>query len=153
MSKSTNRNDKRVDVPIVGHYTDKSFVIRGDREKWGKKLVVIGARWVTRIRGGEPGWLISKDRLEDLERIFGGKFKILSKEDVGADAPLPEKVPKERKTKKQAKKQDDEEENDREDKPSKNKRSSRNEKDDESDDESERKQKSSKNVRDKRSSR
>jgi hypothetical protein len=55
--RESDRNDNRDDrenereqetseIPTVGHYTDKSFVIRGDREKWGKKLVVIGARFL-----------------------------------------------------------------------------------------------------------
>src|SRR5579872_675913 len=95
MSKSAKRSDNRDDydekksLPVVGQYTDKSLVVRGDRLTWHRPLVNLGAKYRMRLRGGNPGWLINKDKLPELEKLFGEKIRVLPQSDVQADQDLP----------------------------------------------------------------
>lgn len=71
-SETQRGNDDGVSVV---KYSDKSLVVRGDRTTWGKKINAFGGRWNARLKGG-AGWLISKEKLADLEILFKRKFRL-----------------------------------------------------------------------------
>ena len=45
-------------------YNKRSFMVLGDRQKYGKILKTIGGRWNSRLKGG-PGWTVPKDKEEE----------------------------------------------------------------------------------------
>src|SRR4051812_24773915 len=83
--KKDVKDDEDKDVVSVSQYSDKSIAIRADKAKWDKPLRKIGARWYMKTRGG-PSWLISKDKLKDLEALLGEKLDLFDEnKDSGLD--------------------------------------------------------------------
>ena len=50
-------------------YTNNRLAIRGDRKKYQSVLKTIGARWNSRMVGGE-GWTISRYREKQLKEVI-----------------------------------------------------------------------------------
>ena len=53
-------------------YTNKSLLVRGSEEKYGSVLKTLGARRHNKVKNGPPGWLISKDKEEQLKKLIEG---------------------------------------------------------------------------------
>ena len=50
-------------------YNDRSYAVRGDKNKFSIQMKELGGRWNPRMRGG-PGWLVPKDRLNELRYLI-----------------------------------------------------------------------------------
>lgn len=53
-------------------YTDKNLIVRGNREKYKKQINQLGGRWNEKAKGG-AGWVVSKDRTNDIKKLMGAK--------------------------------------------------------------------------------
>ncbi len=77
------------------------FLLQGDRKKHQKLARSLGGRWNSKPVGEQPGWIVAKDREDELKLIVRGADAALSTEDerpwpveglrgrVGQDATAP----------------------------------------------------------------
>lgn len=66
----------------VEKYSEKAIVVYGDTKTFSKELKQIGGYFNSRLRGG-PGWIFSKKKLEDINKLFGPIIKNqIPKEDI-----------------------------------------------------------------------
>lgn len=54
---------------VYVQHNKKSLAIRADREKYGKLIKGLGARWNSRMKGG-PGWLLPLEKESSLKRLI-----------------------------------------------------------------------------------
>ena len=52
-------------------YNKRSFVVRGDREKYGTIIRKLGGRWNARLKNG-PGWTVPLEKEEELKKLTQG---------------------------------------------------------------------------------
>ena len=48
-------------------YKTDSLVVRGNREKFQNFMKSLGGRWNSKIKNGDPGWVISNSKEEELK--------------------------------------------------------------------------------------
>lgn len=51
-------------------YKNKSLLIHGNRTQYQKEMRALGARWNSRIKNEEPGWILSIDNKEALDKLI-----------------------------------------------------------------------------------
>jgi hypothetical protein len=51
-------------------YNERSFIVRGDKEKYKDLIKTIGGRWNSRVKDGEPGWLVGFDKEDELKKLI-----------------------------------------------------------------------------------
>ena len=52
-------------------YNKRSFVVYGDREKYGSIIKELGGRWNSRLKNG-PGWTVFQDKEPELKKLIEG---------------------------------------------------------------------------------
>lgn len=59
------------------HYSDKSFVVRGDTKDHKDKLAELGGKWNKNLQGG-AGWIFSKNKMQNFMQTFSGATEVES---------------------------------------------------------------------------
>lgn len=76
---------------IVEPYSQLSYVVRGDKDKYHKAFHLIGGRWNQRLTNGGPGWIFASPKLDIPLREFlnscGDTYKFTSQKEVFGDNP------------------------------------------------------------------
>jgi len=51
-------------------YNKNSFVVLGDREKYGYLMKTLGARWYSKLKTSDPAWLVPQAREVELKKLI-----------------------------------------------------------------------------------
>ena len=75
----------------VEPYSQLSYVVRGDKDKYHKAFHLIGGRWNQRLTNGGPGWIFASPKLDNQLLEFlnscGDTYKFTSQKEVYGDNP------------------------------------------------------------------